>query len=73
MRDKYNFLHQDKHQSFLHAGSIQSTHNNKFVVSLLYLKKEGRDEVDFLLADKHQTILQVDTVNLSRHCQAYPK
>ena len=25
MRDKYDFLHEDKHQSFLQAGSITLT------------------------------------------------
>ena len=34
------------------------------LISLQYLKKEGRDEVDFFHADKHQTILQVDAINL---------
>ena len=59
------FFQKDKHQSLLQAGAIaftiashaQSTQNSKFVISLQYLKKEGRDEVDFLHADKHQTIL----------------
>ena len=39
------------------ARYAQSTQNSKFVISLQYLKKEGRSEVDFLHADKHQTIL----------------
>ena len=52
-----------------HTRSIQ---NSKFVRSLQYLKKEGRDEVDFLLADKHQTILQGDTINLGVYVQACP-
>ena len=37
------------------ASYAQSTQNNKFVISLQYLKKEGKDEVDFLRADKYQT------------------
>ena len=45
----------------------QSTQNNKFVISLQYLKKEGRNEVNFLHADKHQTFPQVDLVNLGGH------
>ena len=45
----------------------QSTQNNKFVISLQYLKKEGRNEVDFLHADKRQTFPQVDLVNLGGH------
>ena len=50
----------------------QSTQNSKFVISLQYLEKEGRDEVDCMHADKHQTILQFDTINLSGHGQACP-
>ena len=34
------------------AGHAQITQNNKFVISLQYLKKEGKDESDFLHADK---------------------
>ena len=41
-----------------HAQSIQ----NKFSISLQYLKENMKDEVDFLPADKHQTFLQSDTV-----------
>ena len=41
----------------------QGTQNNKFSISLQYLKKEGRSEVDFLHIAKHQTFLQVDTIN----------
>ena len=41
-----------------HAQSIQ----NKFSISLQYLKENMTDEVDFLPADKHQTFLQNDTV-----------
>ena len=33
------------------ARHAQSTQNNKFVISLRYLKKEMRDEVNFLHAD----------------------
>ena len=47
----------------------QSIQNKKFLISLEYLKKEGRGEVDFLHADK-QIILQVDTINLGGHSQA---
>ena len=38
----------------------QSTQNNKFAISLQYLKKEKSDEVDFLHADKHDNFLQSD-------------
>ena len=63
MRDKHDFFHQRKHQIFLQANSIvlliivryaQSTQNIRFVISLQYLKKEGRDEVDLLHENKHQ-------------------
>ena len=40
----------------------QSTQNNKFAISLQYLKENGKNEVDFLLADKHQRFLQNDTI-----------
>ena len=53
------FLNEDKqHQRLVvmvllviarHAQNIQ---NGKFVMSLQYLKKEGKDESDFLHADK---------------------
>ena len=51
--------------SFLVAIAIhaQRTQNNKFTISLQYLKKGGRHEVDFLPADK-QTSLQVDAINI---------
>ena len=77
MRDKYDFLHDDKRQSFYKLVVsfflvITRPQNSKFVISLQYLKKEGRDDVDFLDVDKHQTILQVDLINLSGHGQACP-
>ena len=53
------------------ARYAQSVRNRKFVISLQYLTKEGREEVDFLHADKHKTFLQVDTADLSRHGQAW--
>ena len=42
----------------------QSTQNNKFAISLKYLKENRKNEVDFLLADKHQRFLQIDTIIL---------
>ena len=42
VREKFNFLHEDKHQSFLHVDAIvflghsqhaQSTQNHKFAIS----------------------------------------
>ena len=35
------------------ARHAPSTRNSKFVISLQYLKKEGRDKVDFLHADNY--------------------
>ena len=54
------------------ARHAQCTQNFKFVISLKYLKKEGKDEVYFLHADKYQTILQVDTINFDLHGQDWP-
>ena len=38
--------------------------NNKFAISLQYLKKEVSDEVGSLHADKHESFLQNDTMIL---------
>ena len=54
---------------FLIARHAQSTQNCKCVISLEYLKKDGRDEVDFFHADKHQTFLQVVTIYLYEYNQ----
>ena len=43
----------------------QITQNNKFAISLQYLK-EFSDEVDFLHADKYESLLQIDTMILRR-------
>ena len=68
VRDRFDFLHKDKHQSFLQPDTIvcvviarhaQNTQNKKFAVSLQYLKEEVKDEVDFVHADQHQTFLHV--------------
>ena len=59
-REEWNwFLPVDKHQRFLQIDAIilgvcvtrhaQVTHNNKFTISLQYLKKEVSDEVDFFI------------------------
>ena len=45
------------------ARHVQSTHNNKFAISLHYLKENVNDEVDFLPADKHQKV-KIDTIVL---------
>ena len=64
VNDKVDFLHADKHESFLQNdtmicdwGSLvfQKFPNSKFAMSLQYLKKEFRDENDFLHVDKHQS------------------
>ena len=38
----------------------QSTQNDKFTISLQYLKEKVKHEVDFLPADKYQKSLQID-------------
>ena len=43
------------------ARHTQITQNNKFPISLQYLKKEVSGEADFLHADKHESFLQIDT------------
>ena len=58
------------------ARHVQSTQNNKFLMSLQYLKEHVKDEVDFLPADKHQRVLQIDTIILGacdQVCPNYPK
>ena len=80
--DKFNFLHEDKHQSFLEADSIvfgdhsqacpKYTKKQVFAISSQYLKKEGRHEVDFSHADK-QTFLQVDTIKINEYDSSCPK
>ena len=53
----------------------QSTQNNKFVISLQYLKEKVKDEVSFLPADKHQGFLQIDIILgvFGQACPNYPK
>ena len=58
------------------ARHAQITQNNKFAISLQYLKKEVSDEVDFLHADKHESLLQTDTViliGMVKHSQSSQK
>ena len=75
MSGKFDFLHEDKHQSLPQTGCIaftgqarhtQLTQNNKFAIRLQYLKKDGREDVYFLHADKHESILQVDTIDQNK-------
>ena len=57
--------------SFL-MGKARHALNNKYAISLQYLKKELSYEVDVLHADKHESILQADAFifdGLGRHAQ----
>ena len=57
------------------ASLAQSTRNNKFAKSLLYLEKEVRDKVDFC-KDKLQSIQKVSTGmsdGCSQACLKYSK
>ena len=51
----------------------QITQNNKFAISLQYLKKEVSDETDFLHTDKHESFLQIDIMIFDGDVQAFPK
>ena len=53
------------------ARHAQITQDNKFAISLQYLKKELSDEVDFLHADQHESLLQIDIIILGmvKHSQ----
>ena len=55
------------------AKHVQITQNNKFAISLKFLKKEVNNEVAFLHADKHEGFLQIDTVIFDGDRQAFPK
>ena len=68
LSDEIDFLHADKHESWLQIDVMiligmvkhsQSFKNSEFSMSLQYLKKELKDEIDFLLAGKHQSFLKV--------------
>ena len=86
----------DKGQRFLQIGTIilgacdqacPIAQNNKFAISLQYLKNEVSDEVDFLHADKNQSFPQVDfntlgikvfykvmlslLIGMIKHCRQY--
>ena len=53
------------------ASHAQISQNNKFSISLQYLKKEMNDEVDFF--DKHESFLQIDAMILMGDSPAFPK
>ena len=61
--------------SFLVCGqACLNTQNNKFAISLQYLKKELSDEIDFMHADEHESLLQIDTMTLIgiiKHSQSF--
>ena len=83
MNDEVYFWHADKvfYKFILSfwvcvARHPQNTQNNKFVVSLQYLKENVKNEVDFLPADERQRFLQIDNIILSacgQACLNYPK
>ena len=50
-----------------------STQNNKYVVSLQYLKNKLSFEVDVVHADKHESLLHVDSIIFDGVGQACPK
>ena len=54
------------------ARSAQSTQNNKFPISMQYLKKKVKDEADFLPAVKCQRFLQIGFIILVFCGQACP-
>ena len=62
MSDEVDFLNANKHESLLQIDTMilmwmvnySWSFQNKFVMSLQYLRKSVRDEVGYLLADKHQ-------------------
>ena len=55
------------------ARHAQITQNNKFYISLQYLKKKVSDEVDFLHAEKDESYLQIDIMIFDGDGQAFPK
>ena len=68
MNDKVDFVHVDKHESFLQTDIMilieiamhsQSSQNSKFPISLQYLRKEVRNRVHFLHAGKHQSFYKL--------------
>ena len=55
------------------ARHPQSTQNNKFAISLQYIKEEVSDDVDFLYADQHESFLQIDTMIFDGDGQIFPE
>ena len=54
------------------ARHAQITQNDKFAISLQYLKEEVSDEVDFWYVNKHESLIQIDTMVLMG-CPSIPK
>ena len=54
------------------ARYAKDTQNNKFTISLQYLKENVKDEVNFLPADKCQRFLQTNTIILGVCGQVCP-
>ena len=55
---------------------VKSTQNNRFTISLEYVKENVNYEVHFLSVDKRQRVLQSDTIILDvggSACPYYPK
>ena len=52
---------------------VQITQNNKFAISLQYLKKKVSDEVDLLHAYKYESFLQIDTMIFDGDGQGFPR
>ena len=56
------------------ARHAQIDQNNKFAISLQYLKKEVSDEVDNLHEDKHESLIKIDTMilmGMAKHSQSF--
>ena len=56
-----------------HVQNTRNTKNNKFVISLQYLKKEVSDEVNFLCVDKNESFLQIDAMIFDGDGQAFAR
>ena len=71
---KVDFLPADKHKKFFYklivslrlcvTSHAKSTQDNKFIISLQYLKENMKNEVEFLTTDKRQRFLQSDAIIL---------
>ena len=78
--DEVAILPTDKCKSFLLGASIilgvvrhaQIIQNNKFAISLQYLKKKVSNELDLLQAQKHESFMQTDAMVFDEDSQASP-